>query len=745
MTNNSMYVDPFIGTEAIDLPEPDGIAATWFYLKAQVANNHPGAALPFSPVTALPYSGGYPTGYGVYDANTHGTPPEHYDRKRAFGVTHVHHSGTGYINYFYNYLLVAPFAGDRPVVPPVDLCAAVPYPLSREKAHPGYYSGLLEDIGVELELTAAPHATAHRYRLPAEGGLTIDVTNGGLAPKRAQYRPDQASVHIRDNSEVTGSFTFHGVRWCFAAICPGGAAPVAWQGETSAVEELQATRSLELNAAECEARRAGVVFRGGGTMELYIGLSVDGEAAALDYARKAADAGFDRVHDEARGLWESHLGRVQVGGGSERSRRLFYTALYHSLLKPVRSESANFLWRDGPALYSDFATMWDQYKTQVPLVFTLCPEHIMPVVESLKRQADITGEYPPAVLFADDFERFSNQSRLLPFVILRDAFDRIDPSDLGGYEADFWGGVVESMAAMIPDAAARVRPGEDTNGYSHLLDISYAAHCAAGIARSLGRSADVERASRFLDLWKEAFDPSTWMMRPGKYYEAAHVHYSFRLLHAMTERIRLAGGAEEFIRRLNEYFGYNAPPIRQLGDPPWDEERRRGMNLGRFDGLNNEVMLETPYAYHYVGRPDRTAEVVQAVMRYHFNDRAGGLPGNDDSGALSSWYVWSAVGLYPVPGQGIFLTGVPMFREVELVLGDRAFTVSATPDGHGAGDGAPGEIVYPSSVLLNGEPLDRSYLSYREVLRGGRLAVKTGGDAFRPSILPGGLETGGSQ
>ncbi len=92
------WVDPFIGTEAVDLPEPEGIAATWFYLKAQIGNTHPGACLPFSAVSACPYSGAYLTGYGRYGANTHGSPPRIYDTKGAFGVTHVHHSGTGYIS-----------------------------------------------------------------------------------------------------------------------------------------------------------------------------------------------------------------------------------------------------------------------------------------------------------------------------------------------------------------------------------------------------------------------------------------------------------------------------------------------------------------------------------------------------------------------------------------------------------------------------------------------------------------------
>ena len=107
------------------------------------------------------------------------------------------------------------------------------------------------------------------------------------------------------------------------------------------------------------------------------------------------------------------------------------------------------------------------------------------------------------------------------------------------------------------------------------------------------------------------------------------------------------------------------------------------------------MMLETPYAYHYAGRPDRSAEIVRAVMRHHFADSPGGLPGNDDSGALCAWYVWNAVDLFPVPGQGIFLLGSPRVERAELTAGEGALVVSRAADGPGA--------LYLHAVRLNGE------------------------------------------
>jgi putative alpha-1,2-mannosidase len=143
-----------------------------------------------------------------------------------------------------------------------------------------------------------------------------------------------------------------------------------------------------------------------------------------------------------------------------------------------------------------------------------------------------------------------------------------------------------------------------------------------------------------------------------------------------------------------------------------------GHALNRFEGLNNEPDIETPYAYLYAGRPDRTAEVVRAGMEYMFTTGRGGLPGNDDSGGLSSWYVWNAIGLFPVAGQPLMLIGSPLFDRTELTFRGRPFAVET------AGSG-PGNI-YVQRASLNGTALHRAYLTIDEVKGGGRLELSMG-------------------
>ena len=140
-----------------------------------------------------------------------------------------------------------------------------------------------------------------------------------------------------------------------------------------------------------------------------------------------------------------------------------------------------------------------------------------------------------------------------------------------------------------------------------------------------------------------------------------------------------------------------------------------GYRLARFEGLNNEPDMEAPFAYYYAGRPDRAIAVVSQIVRYQFGLGRGGLPGNDDSGGLSSWYVWASVGLFPVAGQSIYLIGLPQFSEARLQIGDRTMEIIRR--------NMDEKAQFIRCVKLNGQRLMRSYLSATELLSGGRLEI----------------------
>jgi putative alpha-1,2-mannosidase len=188
-------------------------------------------------------------------------------------------------------------------------------------------------------------------------------------------------------------------------------------------------------------------------------------------------------------------------------------------------------------------------------------------------------------------------------------------------------------------------------------------------------------------------------------------------------RIELAGGEQRFLALLDTFFGYGAEPVTQVGVRPSVAEMLAGYALNRFEGLNNEPDMEVPWAYHYIGRPDRTAEVVHAAVHGQFGLGRGGLPGNDDSGGLSSWYVWASLGLFPVAGQSMYLVNAPSFSQARIDLGDEELAIETS----GFVEPRPGgPVQYVRSVSFNGRPLHQSWISARELHRGGRLLVELG-------------------
>ena len=183
-------------------------------------------------------------------------------------------------------------------------------------------------------------------------------------------------------------------------------------------------------------------------------------------------------------------------------------------------------------------------------------------------------------------------------------------------------------------------------------------------------------------------------------------------------------------RMLDAFFGFGAGAVTQPGRRPLPTEMAAGYALNRFEGLNNEPDMEAPWAYHYAGRPDRTAEVVHAALTWQFGTGPGGLPGNDDSGGLSSWYVWASLGLFPIAGQSLFLVNAPAFARAALRVDGGEFVVETTghretPIGADGIEETP-PVQYVQSATLNGRPLETTYIRAADVHNGGVLHLELG-------------------
>ncbi|GAA2027432.1 GH92 family glycosyl hydrolase [Agromyces tropicus] len=711
-------VDPFIGTEAVDLPPQTGLAATWWWPKPQVGNTHPGATYPLGMVSACAYSGAYPTGYGRYDLATEGVPPTIHEHGVASGFTHFQQSGTGAIRKYYNYFRVTP------MIEPLDVLGRT-WDLLEEAAEPGYYAATL-DSGIRAELTVGPKSAVHRYTFPRNQNarVVIDFSLGGLGIPHGETIPlraklEQVAPGIAQGEIVVegaplsvylecDAHTWRQMLWYDRRLMPGG------------------TRLAFDHIRPTTLRPFGLMWAGpsepGQSIELRIGFSLRGFEQARANLRADEGTGparFPHRRDRTKKAWRRHLKTIAVDTPSTDRQTVFSTALYHSLIKPCLAPEESPFWpTEGPFVF-DLCTMWDIYRTQLPLITTLFPERAVELANALLTICEEEGNFPIGYRMARGSDRFSRQGSALAQTFLADLCQLGLP------------GIDWEWALVNMHSDLRRTYGEEfllrgvAHPISHTLDLAYGYWCTAKVAARVGDRALADEFTGLAAGWVNAFDEQTGLLHDSTFYEGSRYNYSFRLLHDMRRRIELSGGDDGFVRALDAFFGYGAEPVRQPGVAPGVEELAAGYALGRFEGLNNEPDMEAPWAYHYAGRPDRTAEIVHAAVHQQFGTGRGGLPGNDDSGGISSWYVWASLGLFPVAGQNLFLVNAPSFAESELRVGGDTLRIETA----GFVEPEPGgPVQYVQSVELNGDPLERTWLRGDEVHRGGTLLVRLGSE-----------------
>jgi putative alpha-1,2-mannosidase len=703
-------VDPFIGTQPVDLPPQTGIAATWFWPKPHIGNTHPGACLPFGMVSVMPYSGGYPTGYGCYGKSLEGYPPRVMQALQVSGFTHFQQTGVGAIRKYSNYCRVTPFTEECGGLSSVGML----FPITSEEAAPGFYTCVIQPHGIRAEITVTPRGAIHRYTFPKSNasGLAVDFSHGGINIEDGRTIPLRAECALQGTRGAEACVTMEGL-------------PIRMSLEVSGFDVHPAVGSLWENGELLSGEREkayeymrestyvpfGVAFCGpteeGQVVELKVAFSFRSRKKAYENRLSAAQD-FSAAKCRAKKSWEKGLGQIQIQGGTQAQQRTFYTALYHSLIKPSEAQNESPFWPwDGPFFF-DFSTLWDMYKTQLPLVLTLFPDQGAEIVNALLTVVEMEGNFPIGYRLARGHDRFSHQASALGHVVIADAFHRRLP----GID---WERAVTMMTKDLGRAYGEAFFQDGiVHPITHTLDLAYGCFCTALVAHEVGDAAASSRMLEYATQWKNAFDQSG-ILRESTYYEGSKYNYSFRLLHDMASRIKLAGGDTSFVNMLDTFFGYDAAPVQQPGVFPCREQMVKGESLGRFEGLNNEPDMESPYAYIYAGRHDKACEVIRAGLTQCYGDTPGGMVGNDDSGGMSSWYVWSALGIFPVAGQDVFLLGAPLFDRAQIQCGQSCppLVIEAV----GGGDGRH----YVQGVSLNGVPHQRPYLCWKEMASGGIL------------------------
>lgn len=648
-------VDCFWGNGATANPPSVDIARFWNWEKAQTGNTHPGACMPFGWISALPYSGGYSSGYGIIGASSCDEPPYISDRKGALGISHFHTSGVGFMGYFYNYMLITPSIKGS------DL--STHSLLTNENPHPGYYAATLQDYGVDFETVCGKFAALHRFKFHADSGrITIDSRNIGLkCPAQKAYFEKVCMLNFK---MVTPN------HWRGFLMANGVMLYFSWRftANIAAYSLYNGKLTLDIN---------------GDTAESLVAFSLVSDAEAEQRAEEALKAGFEQVKTTAENAWKKLIDSIRADFNSADEQEIFYSCLYHSLVKP--GDSGNE--------YIDFHTMWDIYRTQLPLMLEIAPENASDMLHSILKTIGKFGFFPNGYQMCSDYHKHDMQATGLILYTLCDGFFR-GLFTAADYPA--WKKAVKTELAF----------GDISNkSHTHKLDLAGALNAVAIVAAQQGDTAFADEMLMKSNVWRKAYDAKTGLLKSdGPYYEGTYWNYSFRPHVNMAQRIALAGGTEGFTRLLDEFFTFTGE-YNLAGDRPH--------NPDHFEGMNNESDMETPYAYIWAGRSDRLAEVLDLIRRCRFTTGDGGCPGNNDSGGLSSWYVWCCLGIYPLTGTKYYLLGSPSVNSAEIDFKGGTLKIEVERESDKA--------IYPAGYEFNGKAFAEPWLPLDKIEAGGTL------------------------
>jgi len=444
-----------------------------------------------------------------------------------------------------------------------------------------------------------------------------------------------------------------------------------------------------------------------------------------EHARANCDAApdFDTAARLAHDEWEAALSAIEIDTPDPESKRRFYSQFYHSLIKPARLDDPS-PYDASPSYYMDFATLWDQYKTQLPLVLTLYPDRAADMCDSLVEIGRKHGLIPCAIILNNRTDFCDMQARMLASYVICSAYN------LGVAGIDYRAALEVMWSDLQTPRNAQFLATGFTERNTHILDLADACHYLAQLAADLGDTPKHDELTRLSRHWRNAYDPSTGLLRTDKeYYEGTAANYSFRLLHDMPARIAIAGGPRAFELALDRFFGLDGgEDAVQQTDPRDHETMRRGFALGRFEGFNNEPDMETPYNYIFVGRHDKLCDILTAGMNELFSADSVGLPGNNDSGGLSSCFIWNTLGIFPAFASRFFLLGRPFYPRATLRLPlGKILTILA----HDLTPTTP----YVHRITFNSTPVTDYRLPAKELLSGGTLEFWMGHDKA-PTLSP---------
>lgn len=658
------------------------------------------------------------------------------------GFGQVHMSGAGGGPKYGN-VMVQPFAG------PLD---AVSHQFHRESedSRLGYYTTTYEENGIRTEIACTESAVIYRFNYPEASAKALSLDAGFFLGRSNAIDAEEAQqlvgseIEIVSDREIRGHTRVRGgwnkgaaytVFFWLESDTPFAAAKT-WKGDAISDASSQADTG--------EPTGALVSFAGGSDcVNVKVGISYLGSLKARENIRtQIPHWSLEQTVSECEKAWKPYLERIEIDPSTPDSlKTMFYTGLYHAMMHPTDKTGECPLWNDDTPYYDDYFALWDTFRTSFPLYNLVYPEFSTRMLQSMltvfKRQ-----RYVPDGRSGHWNGRTQGGSNAN--IIFADAF-------LKGVDGVDW---ELALASCLKDAD--VPPGNDeeaegrgglpyynTIGYvpygldrscSRTVDYSVCDAAIAVLARGLGKEDIAERfeqqSGRWKNLWRdveddgvrgfimprnadgswvttygtdgEAYTPHTGIWEEMRYtswwgtcfYEGTSWQYSLAVPHDIPGLIGLCGGPEAFEHRLDTFFGHD-----------------------HFD-VSNEPSFVIPCLYHWIGKPWKTSDCVRKEVVAKFNTTEKGIPGNDDTGAMSSWLDFHILGIYPIAGQDIYLLYSPLVASSTLHLPDGDLVIRA--------EKLSDRNRYIQSVTVNGKSYPYSAIRHADIAGGAEIIMKMG-------------------
>jgi predicted alpha-1,2-mannosidase len=699
----------------------------------------PGATTPFGRVQLSP------------DTHTEGwdwCSGYHYSDSSIIGFSHTHLSGTGRGELLD--VLFMPFTGETNFNPGTrenpENGYRSKFSHNSETASPGYYKVLLEKYHIEAELTASCRAGFHQYKFPDENDhkLIIDLFHS-LKTDNISF----GNMKIVNDSLVTGSRKSRGwgegneKDWVehevfFAARFSGKIKNIQFYVDGVLSDEKSEVTGKEVKVAFTFSPDKSKILKA------KVGISeVDINGALNNLDKEIRDWDFNLVREQAEQEWEKLLQTIIVKSDKPEILQTFYTAMYHSCIAPYTYSDVDGRYHgfdhqihtaEGFVNYTGLS-LWDTFRALNPLLTIIQPDRVPDFINSMLAQYDQSGLLPVWPLCASETNCMIGYHSVP--VIVDAYFKGIKGFDVDkAFNAMKTSAMQDEFGINFLKEYNYIPTNLDNKSVSKTLEYAFDDWCIAQMAKALGKSEDFEyftnrslayrnvydkntgfmRGRDSAGIFTEPFDPTFASYGKSDFVEGNSWQYSLFVPHDIPGLIDLMGGKDSLAKKLDELFSVETS---SLEGKPIDVS---GL-IGEY-AHGNEPSHHVAYLYNFAGQPWKSQERINQIMTTLYSNKPDGLCGNEDMGQMSAWYVFSALGFYPVnPADGRYVFGTPIIQEAEISLpNQKTFTIKV--------ENLSEKNIYIQNIELNGKPLNELYITHKQ-LENGILIFKMGDMATR--------------